>query len=859
MNTHRHTNISLNTRRFGKRASLAGAIAMIVGGMLAHQSAFAAGPGYSAGSCADATDSSAIAIGNGDATSCTLASGVSSAAIGNGSQAISAGASAFGYNSLASGTNSAAIGGGAKATGSSSSALGTSSQASGSNSLALGSSTKATGDTSIAMGSASMATATSTIAMGTASSASAQNAIAMGVLSNASGMRSMALGYYAGAVAADSLAIGSWASAGAGVRSTAVGTYATTTGFDTVALGANSKAINQASTALGARASTPGYAGVAVGNSASATADYSIAIGQLANSNSYGGVAIGSSTLLYATQATAVGISAQAAESAAALGANAAAGGTNSVAVGLYSRASDENSIALGSYSYTSGRPFGAAYNPGTGVVDNNVFAEMSVGWTDQNRRITHVAAGGEDTDAVNVSQLKSLAQVTADASDRAVKYDLNADGTVNYGSATLEGATSTDGGVTGGSRITNLAQGELSATSTDAVNGSQLYTTNQRVSQNTLDITNLSNSITNINNGVTGLVQQDAGSRNITVAKDTDGTVMDIRGTAGDRTISGVKAGVADNDAVNVSQLNAIAKTAGDASERAVKYDQNADGSTNYNNVSMAGDVSTDGGVTGGSKISNLAQGGLSATSTDAVNGAQLYDTNQRVSQNTTDISNINNNIANINNGSAGLVQQDAASRKITVAKDTDGTVVDMKGTAGDRTVTGVKAGVAKNDAVNVAQLQASEAGGVRYDSNADGSTNYGSVTMNPAGSATTVHNVAAGSATTDAANVGQLNQAINNVQDWSKSYTDRQVQKMGNRAAAGTASAMAQAGLPQAFQPNQTFASAAVSGYGSQAALAVGVSSISKSGRYVLKLSGSTTTTGDVGVTVGAGVALW
>ncbi|MFM0465863.1 hypothetical protein PQR34_49200, partial [Paraburkholderia sediminicola] len=82
------------------------------------------------------------------------------------------------------------------------------------------------------------------------------------------------------------------------------------------------------------------------------------------------------------------------------------------------------------------------------------------------------------------------------------------------------------------------------SSASTDAVNGSQLYATNQSVQKNTGDITDINSSITGITNGTIGLVQQASSSAPITVGKSTGGSVVNVTGTAGLRTITGVAAG---------------------------------------------------------------------------------------------------------------------------------------------------------------------------------------------------------------------------------------------------------------------------------------------------------------------------
>jgi autotransporter adhesin len=178
---------------------------------------------------------------------------------------------------------------------------------------------------------------------------------------------------------------------------------------------------------------------------------------------------------------------------------------------------------------------------------------------------------------------------------------------------------------------------------------------------------------------------------------------------------------------------------------------------------------------------------------------------------------------------------------------------------TGNERQITHVAAGTTGTDAVNVNQLNAAQASTVRYDINANGTTNYSSVSLGQGNTPAVVHNVAAGSADTDAANVGQVTQAMN----WAKSYTDqqfgsinRQINDIGNRANAGIASAMAAAGLPQAYEPGKSMAAVAAGSFHGESSLAVGVSMISEGGRWVYKLTGSTNTRGDAGVSMGAGL---
>jgi autotransporter adhesin len=84
-----------------------------------------------------------------------------------------------------------------------------------------------------------------------------------------------------------------------------------------------------------------------------------------------------------------------------------------------------------------------------------------------------------------------------------------------------------------------------------------------------------------------------------------------------------------------------------------------------------------------------------------------------------------------------------------------------------------------------------------------------------------------------------------------------DVEVGNVQRNADAGTASAMALAGVPQAFQPGKSMIAAGVGTYGSQSALALGLSTLSEDGRWVIKLDGSANTRGKYGGSVGAGLS--
>ncbi|WP_250471379.1 hypothetical protein [Caballeronia sp. GAFFF1] len=176
------------------------------------------------------------------------------------------------------------------------------------------------------------------------------------------------------------------------------------------------------------------------------------------------------------------------------------------------------------------------------------------------NGKVTNLAAGTANTDAVNFGQLKNTAQSTASALGG--NAAVNADGTVSAPGYALNNANAING-TTGAATDVGTAfqkvDDALGTLNTNvAKNTADIANLNTNVAQNTADISNINQQIAS---GNVGLVKQDATTRNITVAKDTDGTVVDMTGTQGARTVTGVAAGTlsADSvDAVNGSQLYA-------------------------------------------------------------------------------------------------------------------------------------------------------------------------------------------------------------------------------------------------------------------------------------------------------------
>ncbi|TPQ48550.1 adhesin [Burkholderia ubonensis] len=423
--------------------------------------------------------------------------------------------------------------------------------------------------------------------------------------------------------------------------------------------------------------------------------------------------------------------------------------------------------------------------------------------------------------------------------------------------------------------QLTNVADGRIAAGSTDAVNGGQLYGVK----------TDLEQQITQVSN------QTGEAVKNV-VKYDVDGngnrlnSVSLVGGNANAAVVlKNVAAGTDDTDAVNVKQLKSVQSNLDQLGALAVQYDD-----ASKSSITLGG--------AGGTRITNVKAGALNATSTDAVNGSQLYATNQQVAQNTTDISNLQSNVTNIANGQAGLVQQQDANGAITVGKDSGGTSVNFAGTSGDRVLSGVAAGVNANDAVNMAQFNSAlntaaandriraaatdanttwiaraDAGSIGSTATATGknavAVGQGSVadrdnsfSVGAQGNERQITNVAAGTAPTDAVNVQQLNDNLNAASTQAKGYTDQRVGQVYNAfndlkkdMYGGVASAMAVAGLPQPTGAGRSMVSAATSNYHGQQGFAAGYSYVTESNRWVVKASVTGNTRSDFGAVVGAG----
>ncbi|EAT5019326.1 trimeric autotransporter adhesin SadA [Salmonella enterica] len=684
-----------------------------------------------------------------------------------------------------------------------------------------------------------------------------------------------------------------------------------------------------------------------------------------------------------------------------------------------------------------------------TGLTDNALLWDEDIGAFSANHggsisKITNVAAGAlseDSTDAVNGSQLYETNQ-KVDQNTSAIA-DINTSIT-NLGTDALswddeEGAFSASHGTSGTNKITNVAAGEIASDSTDAVNGSQLYETNMLISQYNESISQLAGDtsetyITENGTGVkyirtndNGLEGQDAyatgngatavgynavasGASSLALGENSssiEGSIALGSGSTSNRAISsGIRAtsvtsdgvvigynttdrellgalslgtdgvsyrqitNVADGseaqDAVTVRQLqNAIGAVATtptkyyhansteedslavgtDSLAMGAKTIVNADAgigiglntlvmadaingiaigsnarANHANSIAMGnGSQTTRGAQTdytaynmdapqnsvgefsvgsedGQRQITNVAAG---SADTDAVNVSQLKVTDSRVAANTESINNLNTQVSsldtrvtNIENGIGDIVTTGStkyfktntdgvdanaqgkdsvaigsgsiAAAENSVALGTnsvadEANTVSVGSSTQQRRITNVAAGVNNTDAVNVAQLKASEAGSVRYETNADGSVNYSVLNLGDgSGGTTRIGNVSAAVNDTDAVNYAQLKRSV----EEANTYTDQKMGEMNskikgveNKMSGGIASAMAMAGLPQAYAPGANMTSIAGGTFNGESAVAIGVSMVSESGGWVYKLQGTSNSQGDYSAAIGAG----
>ncbi|MDR5665671.1 YadA-like family protein [Burkholderia cenocepacia] len=591
------------------------------------------------------------------------------------------------------------------------------------------------GGSATAIGANASATGTSAVALGGNTVASAQNATAIGTLSRATGAESAAVGTSANAAGANASAFGQAASAQA---------------VNTTAMGSRSAATADGATALGYSASAVGANAIAVGRQASTSGTYGTAIGYQAKG---------------ATNAVGVGVLADASGNASvALGNRASGTGTSAVAIGSGATAGNANAVALGAGSVTNR--------------DNSV----SVGSAAQQRQITNLAAGTQNTDAVNLGQMNTALSTKVD--NTYFKVNSTAAGSVVTSANSIAigpGASATPAGSVGSNSIA-IGNG-AAAGGTDSImigtNASHSGSGATVVGGNASAMGGGAGTALGLNSSAAGFSSVALGMGTLASGRnsvalgagsvaDADNTVS-VGSTAVQRRITNLAAGTGATDAVNVSQLTGVTKALGGGaaigSDGGITNPTYNVGGTDYHNVGDALDALASSGIGNPNAViyddatkGTVTLGGTGAAAPVALkNVADAKDDHDAL------------NLGQLKN--AGLVGDDGAGNLTSLAVTYDDATKDTATLAGasGTTLSNVKAGVADMDAVNVSQLKGSGLIGddgksiaaVTYDRNADGTPNYGSVTLGNGAGPTQVKNVADATDDHDALNLGQLKDA--------------------------------------------------------------------------------------------------
>ena len=718
------------------------------------------------------------------------ATGANSLAAGVRAKATNTADTAIGYNASASGSWGIAAGAGSKSTG----ALG----------IAVGYGANAAANQAIAIGYAATVTKADSLAIGRQTQANEANAMAIGLEAKANANQSMALGYGAltESTANNGIAMGVDAYVGA-IRSTdpvqgipgnstsivdddtvvapekaqmnsvAIGNSAKAFGYQTTALGAGAEAHDTNSLAVGIMAIGKGHYATALGKQAYANGNEATALGHWARAYGDNAIAIGSYAITNTLDGT----------------------GTvsNGVAIGQKARAASDNSVALGQNSLayvpdnvkTEAYLTNEAFSASNGVVSVGN-AEYTIGDTtvaSNRRRITNVAGGADDYDAVNVAQLKALStKLTQDAADSKLSSGKNI--TIN--------TTTDDNGV----KTNTIDLNDKITLNNAAAPGQQVIVdgTTSNIAAGTGD-----NQV--VVNGSAGQVTMGAEGSQLVIgkqadtAKDKEGNVINPDKTGNyitgldNTTWNPAEKGIVENRAATEGQLrdavNSISTEIGDINTdieaiQNAKRDFISDTGEKIE-VSNAETLS----IKGGAAADSLTEGNIGVVN-DGTKGFKVK---------------LSSKLSGLDSVSAKTV---AASDSITVGSGDTTTVI-----SGDAVTTG-------NTTVNTKGLTVA---------GSDDSTTITVQSDNVSMGGNKIQNVAAGKDITDAVNVGQLNEAVTTIGS-GMNHLGNQINKLDNRVDRVGAGAAALAALhPLEYDPNTRWeVSAGIGNYRGANAVAVG-----------------------------------
>ncbi|CAJ0779132.1 hypothetical protein LMG18090_01033 [Ralstonia mannitolilytica] len=689
--------------------------------------------------------------------------------------------------------------------------------------IAIGAGSESTGGAgnsgTIAIGEAAKASGNaSSIAIGANTEASGQSAVAMGIRSKATNLNSMALGHQASATANGAIALG--ADSVADVANTvSVGNATTQRKIVNMAAGAVSSTSTDAING-GQLYGVADSVASAIGGGASVNADGSIKApsftlgdgkGGTTTVNNVGAVVTNLNGRVTSNETSITDLQKAVGSGTVGLVQQAAAGGKLTVG-----KDADGTEVDFTSKDGTGRKLTGLANGA---VAPGSKDAVTGDQLNTTNTNVTHLGTR-VSTAETNITDLQkavgsgTVGLVQQAAAGGKLTVGKDTDGTeVEF--------TNKDGT---GRKLTGLANGAVAPGSKDAVTGDQLNTTNTNVSalstRVTASETNITDLQTKIGSGSIGLVQQDATTHAINVAAATGGTSVNFAGTDGVRVLSGVGAGVANTDAVSVGQLKSvIGYNMVDPLDplMATRYD-----SADMKSVTFGGDPLF------GTVLHNVGMGAITPDSKDAVNGSQLFATNEKIAA-------LDGRVS----GLESVVGSGSGTGDGSGAPGTGGpgsTVVGAGSAASGDNSTAVGAGAIATGGNSTALGQGSTATGNNSVAIGAGSmaTRDNEVSFGSAGNERVLGNVAEGVRDTDAVNKGQMDRAIGGVQN--------QIADVSRTAYAGIAAATALSMIP-GVDPGKT--------------LSLGIGTANYQGYQAVALGGEARINANIKVKAGVGMS--
>lgn len=392
---------------------------------------------------------------------------------------------AAGYDNTINGANSFVYGHNNKATGANSIAGGENSEAKGYSSLAIGSSSQALKDYTFAIGSQARAAADNTVAIGNGAYANKDNALALGAVTSVDGKDSIALGSHVRSNADNNVAIGTAVTTNSN-DSVGIGTAVNTNSNNSIGIGNN--VVNNLSNSIGiGNGVATDFNTIGIGNGVETKVQDTIAIGNGVISNGESSVAIGNA--IHADGVGTVNV-----------GTNVSAKGVSSIVVGRDTTVNGDDTTVVGANNGIVDADQSAIFGYNNKMLDNAkeqlIFGSNSqtkeqgatvLGSHAQATQVDAFAIGNntiadvQNGVAIGTNSVTELAVGTSNIKDNTTDIRFsnstyagsNPDSVVSFGTNGRAGA----GGVTSYTRqLQNVAAGRVSSTSTDAINGSQLY-----------------------------------------------------------------------------------------------------------------------------------------------------------------------------------------------------------------------------------------------------------------------------------------------------------------------------------------------------------------------------------------------